>query len=160
MYGIIQGLDHAITSNADIINISVVSQEKTGLRPNTPIEMVMKIAEAKGILIVSAAGNDGKDIDLSENTRYPACAPNPNQIVIGAADCTNENFASFASVGKKRVHFFAPGESVGVYARGSGPSRGFSNRLLLCSADSGRGRCSTAHAYEFGQLGCAKMRYF
>lgn len=124
LYGVIQGLDHAINKNADIINISVVSQERTGRRQNTPIEMVMKIAETKGILIVSAAGNDGKDIDLSENTRYPACAPNPNQIVVGAAGCTNENFASFASVGKKRVHLFAPGQSVGVYVRGSGLIRG------------------------------------
>ena len=123
LYGIIQGLDHAITSNADIINISVVSQEKTGLRPNTPIEMVMKIAEARGILIVSAAGNDGQDIEIYNNTRFPACAPNPNQIVVGAASCNNEHTASFASVGQVSVDLFAPGERAGVYTLGGGTGR-------------------------------------
>lgn len=115
LYGIIQGIDHAIKINADIINISVVSQEKTKPKGKTPIEMVMYIAETKGILIVSAAGNDGQNIDLSNNTRFPACAQSKNQIVVGAATCNNANTASFASVGPGSVDLFAPGEEVGVY---------------------------------------------
>jgi hypothetical protein len=122
LYGIIQGLDHAMTINADIVNISVVSQEKAVPKGGTPIEVVIKSAEARGILIVSAAGNDGQDIDVQSNTRYPACAPNPNQIVVGAAKCDNGNTASFASLGKFSVDLFAPGEGVGVYTRGDKPS--------------------------------------
>ncbi|AEE48947.1 S8 family peptidase [Haliscomenobacter hydrossis] len=116
LYGIIQGLDHAMNIKADIINISVVSQEKTRPKGKTPIEMVMNIAEARGILIVSAAGNDSQNIDLDENIRYPACAQSKNQIVVGAATCYNENVASFASVGQLSIDLFAPGEGVGVYS--------------------------------------------
>ncbi len=75
----------------------------------------IKYAAAKDVLLVHAAGNDGKDIDLSDN--FPTDAPNKideitdNVITIGAStrNYNDKLVASFSNYGKKNVDIFAPG---------------------------------------------------
>lgn len=75
----------------------------------------IKYAAAKDVLLVHAAGNDGKDIDLSDN--FPTDAPNKvdeitdNVITIGAStrNYNDKLVASFSNYGKKNVDLFAPG---------------------------------------------------
>ncbi|HOY19246.1 MAG TPA: S8 family serine peptidase [Haliscomenobacter sp.] len=114
LYALIQGIDHAIQKNVDIINISVISPDKTIYKGKTPIELAIQKAEVQGILVVSAAGNDSRDIDLPENRLYPACTSNPNQLVVGAGGCSG-SLAYFANFGKTSVDIFAPGERIIVY---------------------------------------------
>lgn len=45
-------------------------------------------AEARGVLIVVAAGNETVDIDIPENAFYPACFSNNNLLVVAEVDLT------------------------------------------------------------------------
>jgi subtilisin family serine protease len=114
LFALIQGLDHAIQKGVDIINISIVSPDKTSYRTRLPIELALQKAEEKGILVISAAGNDNKDINLPENRIYPACTDNQNQLVVSAGGCSGDR-ASFSNFGKTYVDLFAPGEKISVY---------------------------------------------
>lgn len=113
LFNLIRGIDHAIENNVDIINISIVSPDKSAYGKATPIQLALKNAASRNILVVTAAGNDGKNIDESINTVYPACAQSDNQIVVGAARCAAGK-AEFSNYGKGVVHVFAPGVSIAV----------------------------------------------
>lgn len=75
----------------------------------------IKYAESKDVLLVHAAGNDGKNIDLSDN--FPTDTPDKinqitdNLISVGASTRNyNEKLvAGFSNYGKKNVDIFAPG---------------------------------------------------
>ena len=82
----------------------------------------IKYAESKDVLIVHAAGNDGKDIDAAGNNNYPNDSTNGktefanNLITIGAL---NPKYgpgvvAEFSNYGSINVDVFAPG--VQIYA--------------------------------------------
>jgi len=77
-----------------------------------------KYAEKHDVLLVKAAGNDGKNIDLAENLHYPTDSPK-----VGSEEITNNILtvgamtrhfdeklcADFSNYGKTRVDIFAPG---------------------------------------------------
>lgn len=113
LFNLIRGIDHAIEKNVDIINISIVSPDKSAYGKETPIQLALKNAASRNILIVTAAGNDGRNIDEAANTVYPACAQSDNQIVVGAAKCADGK-AEFSNYGKGSVDVFAPGLSIAV----------------------------------------------
>ena len=71
-------------------------------------------ADAKGVLLVHAAGNDSKDIDVEVN--YPTSmysfqeAPLDHFLTIGASTKNKEELvASFSNYGQTMVDVFAPG---------------------------------------------------
>jgi subtilisin family serine protease len=82
------------------------------------VDEAVKFATAKDVLIVHAAGNDGKDIDTAEN--YPSntlldkTKITSNWITVGASsEEGNKNLpASFSNYGKNEVDVFAPGVSI------------------------------------------------
>lgn len=113
LFTLINGIDYAIQRNVDIINISIISSDNTKYKSKTPIQLALEIAENKSILVVSAAGNDAKNIDLVENYVFPACSSNEGQLVVSASKCS-DGIASFANYGKSNVDIFAPGMSVWV----------------------------------------------
>lgn len=113
LFTLINGIDYAIQKNVDIINISIVSPDKTEYKYKTPIDLALDKAQGKQILVVSAAGNDGHNINLQENYVYPACSKNEGQLVVGAAVCSN-SIASLSNYGKDNVDIFAPGVDVEV----------------------------------------------
>lgn len=65
--------------------------------------------EAKGILVVVAAGNDGRDIDV--NPEFPASFNLSNQITVAASSRT-DFMTSWSNSGFTAVHVAAPGESI------------------------------------------------
>ena len=66
-------------------------------------------ARAQGVILVAAAGNEGKDNDLAPE--YPANYPLDN--IISVAATTEENqLAWFSNYGAKTVHIAAPGEEI------------------------------------------------
>ncbi|WP_461149324.1 S8 family peptidase [Spirosoma pulveris] len=105
---------YAVDNGAKIINMSFGKdyspQRKT-------VEDAERYALSKGVLMIHAAGNDGKDIDTAAN--YPAPrfidgSAIPNVITVGASAEPNtaDLVASFSNYGKQNVDVFAPGKDI------------------------------------------------
>src|SRR5690606_35904243 len=62
----VKALQYAVDQNVDVINYS-------GGGPEASVEelRVLKAAEAKGILVIAAAGNERSNIDDKKNAYYP-----------------------------------------------------------------------------------------
>ncbi|MBU3010992.1 S8 family serine peptidase [Polaribacter vadi] len=111
------GIRYAVDNGAKIINTSFGKR----FSPNKDwVYDALKYAAENDVLIVNAAGNDGKNIDVRES--YPTDSKDmlteftDNVITIGASSLHyDENLpASFSNYGKLNVDVFAPG--VDIYA--------------------------------------------
>jgi len=103
---------YAVDNGAKVINMSFGKSYS----PNPEwVYEAFKYAASKDVLLVHAAGNDGKNIDKSDN--FPTDAPDKvkeitdNVITVGAMTRHyDENLvASFSNYGKLNVDIFAPG---------------------------------------------------
>ena len=107
---------YAVDNGAQIINMSF-GKEFSPQRP--AVEAAYKYAEAKGVLLVHAAGNENANLDVTANfpaSLYTNGAVPTNLLTVGASGPTdNENLpASFSNYSKRQVDVFAPG--VGIYS--------------------------------------------
>ena len=100
---IIAGIDWAITNKMNIISMSLGSSQS-----DASLQSAVDTAYSDGLLVVAAAGNDGKASGIGTNTEYPANYS--SVIAVGAVD-SNNNRASFSSTGSK-VEVSAPGVNV------------------------------------------------
>lgn len=105
---------YAVDNGAQIINMSFGKdyspQRKT-------VEDAERYALSKGVLMIHAAGNDGKDIDTAANYPSPRFIDGsaiPNVITVGASAEPNtaDLVASFSNYGKQNVDVFAPGKDI------------------------------------------------
>lgn len=105
---------YAVDNGAKIINLSIS-------KPTSPnraiIDQSVKYAMAHDVLIVRAAGNEGKQQDLeygSPNRRYEDGMLAKAWIEVGASDSINdENIMPwFSNYGKNSVDVFAPGVDI------------------------------------------------
>ena len=121
---------YAVDNGAQIINMSF---GKDYSPQRETVEEAERYALSKGVLMVHAAGNDGKDIDTAANYPAPRFMDGkeiPNVITVGASAETNnsELIASFSNYGKSTVDVFAPGKDIystvpnGKYENNSGTS--------------------------------------
>ncbi len=104
---VVRAIDYAIDNGADIINLSFV-----GLNYSQALQEAIDRANAKGIMVVAAAGNEkdqGGGYDLDSNPMYPVC--HDGVIGVGATDTLDQK-TSFSSYGLKCVDISAPGESI------------------------------------------------
>ena len=106
---------YAVDNGAKVINMSFGKSWS----PNKEwVFEAIKYAESKDVLLVHAAGNDNKDIDVSEN--WPNDSMDKinemvdNMITVGAISINfDENMpATFSNYGKKNVDIFAPGVQI------------------------------------------------
>lgn len=117
---VIQGIDYAVAHGAQILNLSI-EVEQSSSKTDAAIHALrrcMLAASRKGVLFVTAAGNDG--IDLSEHPVYPASFntrprnsdyPSPiNQIVVGAA--TGDDQHARKNFDPRTVDIAAPDNAV------------------------------------------------
>lgn len=102
----IEALKYAIDNNVDIINYS-----GGGAEPAIEELRLMKEAEAKGILVVAAAGNEESNIDIKEKAYYPASYGLKNIISVSAHD-ESLQMLSAANWGKNSVDIVAPGYKI------------------------------------------------
>jgi len=102
----VKAIDYAIEHNAQIINYSGGGPEFS-----EPEYLALKRAEAKGILVIAAAGNEKQNTDQMENYYYPAAYRLKNIISVAAITETN-NLLSSSNWGKTRVDVAAPGENI------------------------------------------------
>jgi subtilisin family serine protease len=111
------GIRYAVDNGAKVINGSF---GKSFSPHKQWVYDAIKYAESKDVLIVHAAGNDAKDIDVANN--YPNDSDDKinefadNMITIGALNYEygNKIVARFSNFGKLNVDVFAPG--VKIYA--------------------------------------------
>jgi cell wall-associated protease len=106
------GIRYAVDNGAQVINMSFGKD----LSPYKQwVDDAVRYAESKGVLLVHAAGNDNKDIDVEDN--FPVAIYNngkkaTNWITVGASSANMANgglVANFSNYGKKEVDVFAPG---------------------------------------------------
>lgn len=102
----VKALDWAVNSGAKVINYS-------GGGPEFAEEeyIILKKAEARGVLIVAAAGNERSNTDLPENYYYPSAYRLTNIISVAATDINNQLIRS-SNWGKLKVDVTAPGENI------------------------------------------------
>ena len=102
----IKALKYAIDKNVAIINYS-------GGGPEASVEelRLLRLAEKKGILIVSAAGNERSNIDNPENHYYPASYKMKNTISVCGHD-EEYNLVPSSNYGENSVDICASGLSV------------------------------------------------
>ncbi len=109
---------YAVDNGAHIINMSFGK----AYSPNKDyVDQAVQYAESKGVLLIHAAGNDSKNLEIENN--YPnrfikkTQKEVSNWLEIGASGWKTDNadfIASFSNYGKTKVHIFAPG--VDIYA--------------------------------------------
>lgn len=113
---IANAIRYAVDNGARILNMSFGKALSPGKKY---VWEAMKYAEAKGVLLVKAAGNENEDIE--KNRYYPTNFRNSsdqkpfvkNMIVVGAS--TNDNThlrAGFSNYNYKMVDVFAPGQDI------------------------------------------------
>jgi subtilisin family serine protease len=111
---IANAIRYAVDNGALVINMSFgksFSPEKKW------VDDAVKYAESKGVLLVHAAGNDGKNIDENDNFPTVRYGNNPatkatNWITVGASGPTSKDLAaSFSNYGKD-VDVFSPGVEI------------------------------------------------
>jgi subtilisin family serine protease len=110
---------YAVDNGAKIINMSF---GKSYVWDKKVVDEAVKYATSKGVLLVHAAGNDGKDTQNGEN--YPnrffsdstgvTMGTAEGWIEVGASSWKNDEdlVASFSNYGLKSVDVFAPGVKV------------------------------------------------
>lgn len=103
IFDAIRGLRAAVQSGAKVINASW-----GGPGCSTSLKAEIDALSAKEVLFVTAAGNEGKNIDQSPS--YPASYSSVNQITVGAMTA-DDYTAGFSNYGSK-VDLMAPGASI------------------------------------------------
>ncbi len=113
---------YAVNNGAKVINMSFgksYSPEKAA------VDKAMQYAVSKDVLLVHAAGNDAKNVDVENNFPRAAYLKNgdatKNWIEVGASGWANDESlpASFSNYGAKSVDVFAPGVKINSTIPGS-----------------------------------------
>lgn len=112
------GIRYAADHGARVINMSF---GKGYVKDKPVVDSAVKYALSKDVLLVQAAGNDGRDLDNPVNHNYPTRVYADGGvagtwIVVGASDRKDDSdlVADFSNYGRTSVDVFAPG--VGIYS--------------------------------------------
>jgi len=102
----IDALKYAVNAGVDIINYS-----GGGAEPSADELKILKEAEAKGILVIAAAGNDEQDLDKGQFHYYPASYRLANIVTVTTYDEKLEVLSS-SNYGSSTVDLAAPGNRI------------------------------------------------
>ncbi|PCJ64054.1 MAG: peptidase S8 [Bacteroidetes bacterium] len=102
---------YAVDNGAKIVNMSF---GKSYAHNATVVYEAIKYAESKNVLLVHAAGNDGKDNDLSDNFPNDNHDAFNNWLEVGASSWKKgtHKLADFSNYGASQVDVFAPGVAI------------------------------------------------
>ena len=111
---IANAIRYAVDNGAQIINMSFGKSYS----PHKPVvDEAVKYAEKNNVLLIHAAGNSSKDIDVKDNfptQTYASGKDAKNWLEIGALSWKSgkESVATFSNYGKNSVDVFAPGVDI------------------------------------------------
>jgi subtilisin family serine protease len=119
---IANAIRYAVDNGANVINMSF---GKAYSPQKSAVDAAVRYADAHGVLMVHAAGNDNADIDVSDNfpkRAYLSGGVPANWMEVGASTPfgLDSLAASFSSYSKRNVDVFAPG--VEIYSTKPGGS--------------------------------------
>lgn len=104
LFDVAWAITYATDLGADIINLSLGGYAQPG-----PLADAIDHAERAGVLVVTAAGNGGVDID--GQSFVPADLPNPNLAAVASTD-RSENLWADSNYGAETVDLAAPGVDI------------------------------------------------
>jgi hypothetical protein len=126
----LHAMDHALTLREGGHNLRVINFSAGGPLRSDLLPMAISAAGEKGILFVTAAGNDG--LNLDGDPIYP-CAYGLANMICVAASTDEDQLASFSNYSANLVHVAAPGvDVVGLVPTGLRPD----SESLLGNAES------------------------
>lgn len=102
----IKALKYAVDQKVDIINYS-----SGGAVASSEEKEILREAQRKGILVITAAGNERSDIDKKKNEYFPASYNLANIISVSAHNQYNEIIDS-SNWGQNSVSIAAPGKRI------------------------------------------------
>lgn len=108
----VEAIDYAIDNGAHVTNNSWGGEDST-----QSLQDAIERANAAGQLFVAAAGNGGKDTDVSSS--YPSSYESDNVVSVAATD-HNDALAGFSNFGATTVDLGAPGVSILSTVPGAG----------------------------------------
>lgn len=116
---------YAVDHGAHIINMSF---GKAWSPQKAAVDEAAKYADARGVLLVHAAGNEGENLAVSRNFPTPVLTDGTrvrNWIEVGASSWKGgESIAApFSNYGREQVDVFAPGEDILSTEPGGGTTR-------------------------------------
>ena len=100
----VKAIDYAISEGASLINASWGTDGRSNA-----LETAILRADAAGLFVVAAAGNENRNIDITPT--YPAGYGSPNLIAVAATD-SDGMLAAFSNWGTQSVMLGAPGTSI------------------------------------------------
>lgn len=118
---IVNSIRYAIAKKAVGVNVRIINISYGGYFPSQSYKDALDEANAQGILVVTAAGNDGSNDERTVG--YPSGYKTPNLISVGALTRNNTR-ADFSNYGPL-VHLFAPGANVPTTSSRASPASGF-----------------------------------
>jgi cell wall-associated protease len=129
------GIRFAADHGATVINMSF---GKGYTKDKAAVDAAVKYALSKDVLLIQAAGNDGRDLDDPANHNYPTRIYADGSsadawIVVGASDQHDDTtlVATFSNYGKHSVDVFAPG--VDIYSCLPGSTYGTESGTSMAS---------------------------
>ena len=121
----VASIDYALSQGADIINASWGGNGRS-----RSLERAIRRASMRGVLFVTAAGNDGINID--QDPDYPASYPLSNIITVGSTSRLDRP-DSFSNFGRNTVELFAPGSQIFTCGSASDRSYTYTNGTSLAA---------------------------
>jgi thermitase len=97
-----KAIRYAVDNGARVVNWSGFVDDKDPVRMR-PLKEAFDYAEARGVLIVLAAGNNGTDFDLPQNAVYPQAFKNQNILRVAEVNFLGE-LESTSTFGHRTVH--------------------------------------------------------
>lgn len=108
-----KAIDYAVRNGAKVINCSW-----GGGAGDAELDAAIARARAAGVIIVTSAGNDGKNNDTTP--QYPASYARTSDNTVAVAATTKTGLASWSNYGAASVVVAAPGDNIVSTARGGG----------------------------------------
>ncbi len=149
---------YAVDHGAQIISMSFGK----GYSPQKQwVDEAFAYAENKNVLLVHAAGNDAKDVDVAANFPNPVYVNGgraSTHITVGAsAEPKSGSYtASFSNYGKKEVDVFAPGTNIYSTLPGGNNYGNLSGTSMACPVVAGIAALTLSH---FPTLSAKQLKY-
>jgi len=115
---VVSAINHAVEEGVELIALSIgfVPADCDGIdwgSPSSPLSAAISAAGTKGAIVITSAGNNSKDLEVSP--QYPAAYSYHNLVIVGALTCEGNAAADFSNYGRDIVDVFTTGDYVQIF---------------------------------------------